>query len=183
MAKRFIAIVPDGAAENRDLKQLLVKFKRTVAGRDQEVRWTPLDLWHVTLRFLGDRSASESKDWFYELSLPPRDIKLSLYGVGAFPDETAARILWIGIHQNQEFLDLQSQIDQQLVGKGIEPEERDFRPHLTLARFRNSSSVTDLVRLGGRKHFGEYSIKELVLFESVLQGNILKYVALARRSI
>jgi hypothetical protein len=52
-----------------------------------------------------------------------------------------------------------------------------------LARLRNPQSVDDLVTLGGRKHFGDYQISELIVFESVLQGNILKYVPQLRRPL
>lgn len=104
-------------------------------------------------------------------------------GLGAFPVVDQARVLWLGVSAGQEFLDLQASLAACVLRAGFILEDRPFRPHLTLARFRNPMSAVDLVGLGGRKHFGDYPVRELVLFESVLQGNIVKYSPVKRWSL
>jgi 2'-5' RNA ligase len=91
--------------------------------------------------------------------------------------------LWIGVQEDQAFLDLQTRLENQLLENGFEASDREFNPHLTVGRFRNSANLTDLVKLGGRKHFGDYPIRELVLFESVLVNHVHKYNPIARRPI
>lgn len=185
MGRYFIAVVPQGLSENAELKQLLGKMKRTLRERDREVRWVHPDLWHVTVSFLGTLPPDRHLDLCSLLdkwrSSPVAEVTLRLHGIGAYPVEEQARVLWVGVGENQQFINLQAELTSVLRTHGFELEDRPYHPHLTLARFRNSQSVTDLVKLGGRKHFGDYKINELILFESVLQGNIIKYVPLIRR--
>lgn len=187
MGRYFIAVVPKGLEQNHEFKQLLGKMKRTLRSREREVRWVPPDLWHVTLQFMGNLSAQRFADLVKVLEewqpATARDLVLRLHGVGGYPAAEQARVLWVGVGENQQFLNLQEELAGVLRAQGFELEARPFHPHLTLARLRNSCSVTELVELGGRKHFGDYPINELILFESVLQGNILQHMPALRRGL
>ena len=185
MARQFVAVVPEGLAENGELTRLLSKMKRTLRDRETPVRWVAPDLWHVTLHFLGEQPDGDERLRNLLASWAPKssDLRLRLQGVGAFPEPEAARVLWVGVQASQEFLNLQVELGQRLREACFAFEEREFRPHLTLARFRNPISATDLIGLGGRKHFGDYPIGELVLFESFPQGNIIKYVPRFRQPL
>jgi len=187
MGRYFVAVVPQGLNENPELKQLLSKMKRTWRERDREIRWVHPDLWHVTLQFLGDLTPElhqQLLDLLREWQpSSARALVLRFHGVGAFPAPDQARVLWVGVGENQQFLDMQGELATFLRSSDFVLDSRVFHPHLTLARLRNPQSVNELVELGGRKHFGDYAIGELVLFESVLQGNILKYVPVFRRGI
>src|SRR5690606_37121122 len=116
----------------------------------------------------------ELKDMLERWTPDVSQLRLRLQGLGAFPRPEEARVLWMGVQENQEFLSLQAELGESLAAAGFPQDAREYHPHLTLARFRNTISAADLVGLGGRKHFGDYPVKELILFESVLQGNILK---------
>lgn len=186
MGHHFLAIAPAGLDKNPQLLQLLTKLKRTWKEREREVRWVRPELWHVTLAFLGHLRAGDQlrltqilEDWTPSAS----DLQLELTGVGAFPSVDQARVLWIGVHASQEFLNLQQELSELLTANQLTIEEREYKPHLTLARFRNANSVHVLTELGGRKHFGEYEVAELILFESVLEGNIIKYVPQWRKPL
>lgn len=185
MGRQFIAVVPAGLSENNEVKQLMGKLKRTVDARGQEMRWVPANHWHVTLQFLGDSPRGKQpllealQAWKPQVA----DISLRMHGLGAFPSNEEARVLWMGVQESQEFLSLQEHLAAHLSTAGFAMGDRDFKPHLTLARLRNTMNVADLVKLGGRKHFGDYPISECILFESVLQGNILKYTPIFRKSL
>ncbi|NJL24755.1 MAG: RNA 2',3'-cyclic phosphodiesterase [Calothrix sp. SM1_5_4] len=186
MNRHFIGLVPEGLEKNPELKQLLGKMKRTLDGRERQVRWTSPDLWHVTLEFIGE--VRDPKVLFAALAdwRPPQagGVELKLQGFGAFPSVDEARVLWIGVHKSQALLDLQADLSHHLRAAGVPAaDEREYHPHLTVARFRNSMSAADLVQLGGRKRFGDYRIGEVILFESALQGNILKHIPLLRKQI
>lgn len=188
MGHLFIAVVPDGLSDNPELKQLMSKFKRTMKDRDKEVRWVRPELWHVTLQFLGDLTPELEKaaeDFFASWAIPDsfRDLVLRFQGVGAFSSTEEARLLWIGIQKGQPLLDAQSRLSEALAEASLPTDERAYHPHLTLARFRNPMNASELVKLGGRKHFGDYKVQELILFESVLQGNMVKYIPRARRTL
>jgi len=186
LGRQFIAVVPRGLDKNSELKKLMGKLKRTLDQRERDVRWTPPALWHVTLQFLGDLTAAQKIDlhallaeWRPDLS----GITLRLHGLGAFPSPEEARVLWVGVQESQDFIGLQENLSALLLAAGFALGEREFKPHLTLARFRNTFNAGDLVQLGGRKHFGDYPLSELILFESVLQGNILKYMPQFRKML
>lgn len=178
MGKFFIAVVPVGLTENLELQRLVSKLKRTLKDRGQNVRWVPPDLWHITLHFLGQMDGAMSARLRARMEAWRPDVsafQLRLQGMGAFPAAEEARVLWLGVATNQDLMDLQGGLRAELVAGGITPEEREFNPHLTLGRFRNLHHAGDLIALGGRKHFGDYAIRDVVLFESVLQGGIAKY--------
>ena len=185
--KQFLAVVPGGLDQNQELKQLLGKLKRTLSDRGTVVRWNPPSLWHVTLKFLGEPAdvnalAPALAEWRPEIG----DLTFTLTGLGVFPTTEAARVLWIGVRASQGFLDLQASLEEHLRHHGIEHEpqpERPFRPHLTLARFRNPLGAADLVQLGGRKQFGEYRPTEVVLFESEIEGSMVRYVPRVRQRL
>ncbi len=186
MARHFVAAVPQGLTDNVDLTRLIAKLKRTMRERGQESRWTPPGLWHVTIQFLGDVPEELSGDVssFFERWEPQcGPIELRLQGLGAFPSPEEARVLWVGVKESQQFIDLQSKLLESFTGGPFILSEKEFKPHLTLARFRNAISVHDLVQMGARKYFGDYRVNELVLFKSVLQGNIIKYVPLMRKAL
>ncbi|MGE0527079.1 MAG: RNA 2',3'-cyclic phosphodiesterase [Bdellovibrionales bacterium] len=186
MGHQFIAVAPYGLQENMELNQLMTKLKRTMSGRRQEVRWTPPNLWHITVHFLGTLTSEQGRrvQGLLEAWNPGVEgLRLRLQGLGAFPDPAHARVLWLGVQENQEFLRLQRDLGKILAAEGFPPESRDYRPHLTLARFRNSIAVGKLLELGGRKYFGDYDVGEILLFESVLQGNILKYMPRYRKDL
>jgi 2'-5' RNA ligase len=156
--------------------------------KDKEVRWVASDLWHVTVQFLGDLSEPEKHAVVEFLGgwTPPeewRAVELRVEGVGAFPAVEHARVLWLGIRKNQSLVSAQSHLAQEMEALGFPHDEREYTPHITLARFRNPRHASDLVGLGGRKHFGDYKVEELVLMQSVLQGNMTKYIPVFRKTI
>lgn len=185
--KYFIAIVPEGLKNNTDLKVLLGKMKRTLQAKDRVVRWLPPEMWHITLQFLGELNDSELTKVYGALnSWQPQtqQLDLRIQGVGAFPDPHEARVMWLGVQNSQELQRLQKGLKEHLENNGVNTmEDRPFLPHLTLARLRNLQSVADLVKLGGRKSFGEYKIGEAILFQSVLQNAMSKYIPVSRKKI
>ncbi len=184
----FIAVVPEGLQDNSEVVRLFSKFKRTMDDKNKEVRWVQPSLWHLTVQYLGQLTAVEKMAVVeaFEAWTPPessKDIVLRVQGVGAFPQTDQARVLWLGIQKNQALLDAQSTVKKVFENFTEEADDREYNPHITLARFRNMRDASDLVQLGGRKHFGDYKVSEFVLMESVLQGHMMKYVLVVRKLV
>ena len=102
---------------------------------------------HLTLKFLGNISdglvgdivgtASEAA----ESSAP---FNLELGEVGAFPSVNRPRVLWVGMSGGVgPVLALQECIAESLVPLGFDRESRPFSPHLTVARIRDGTSISD----------------------------------------
>lgn len=108
----------------------------------------PPSKWHVTLRFIG-RVDDVLLDRI-RASLDQGDLggpfQLSWGGLGAFPKASKATVLWIAIDRGLDDLTaLADRMGAALEDAGLEPEDRPFRPHLTISRIRPHEDVADLV--------------------------------------
>lgn len=95
---------------------------------------------HLTLRFLGGTTAEVLERLEAPLAeaaaaCPPTEAPV--VGVGLFPDRGSPRVLWVGLAVPASIGTLQEACETAAVAAGFAPEGRAFRPHLTLARFRD----------------------------------------------
>lgn len=104
-------------------------------GLPAETRWTPPGQLHLTLRFIGaveDHLFLPIKQTLAAIPFLP--FRLQIKGLGHFPPGRQAKILWAGVAENPNLVKLQRQIEIDLVRLGLAPENRQFHPHLTIAR-------------------------------------------------
>jgi 2'-5' RNA ligase len=179
--KLFVGVTPRGLKANGQLKQIYSKLKRTIGDWEEPVRWTPPDMWHVTVLFLGERSEEEVQraEKLLDRWHPPaaQQLELSFHGLGAFPSSDHGRVLFVGVRENKAFFTLQDSLEQAFVDGGLITEpEKDFTPHLTLVRFRHTRHLQSLIDLGAKTKFGTEPLEELILFESVSENHIPKYI-------
>jgi len=106
-------------------------------------RWVHLDNLHLTVRFLGDTPP----DLVPDVALAVRDALVGmpafdvvLAGAGSFPAARKARALWLGIERGAAELGaLADALDPALEPLGWPPDDRPYRPHLTVARLDSAS--------------------------------------------
>jgi 2'-5' RNA ligase len=93
-----------------------------------ELRWTPVDRWHVTLGFFGDDDDPVRRTkWLRRRAEGRQAPALRLAGGGTFPG-----VLWSGVQTR----------DDRLLGRLAQAAgagRRGFRPHLTVARWRSGT--------------------------------------------
>jgi 2'-5' RNA ligase len=91
---------------------------------------------HLTLHFLGeveDDHLAAVRGALATVRCPP--FAVDLEGVGQFPPEGEARVLWAGVRPNPELADLHGAVAAALAAAiGFRPEDRPYHPHVTLAR-------------------------------------------------
>lgn len=175
MARLFIAVpVDDGVKENLE--------RVGTAANARGVSWVRPENMHLTLAFLGEveeRRVSVLEDVIYaatEDNLAP--LQLRAQGLGAFPDEEKARVLWAGLDGDvPRLIELQARLVAELKGAGFEVDSKKFRPHITLARFRWPQPLPS--RLARLQEFGEWNATELQLIESHLRPTGARYVVRA----
>ena len=69
--------------------------------------------------------------------------RLSLSGLGTFPNARNPRVIWAGVSGDIDALsDLHSRAERVATDLGWAPERRPFRPHLTLGRVRDQASAS-----------------------------------------
>lgn len=147
-------------------------------------RWTKTDSWHVTLKFLGEvpeTRTDEVQEVLEEVARKAPRFWTNLTGAGAFPSQRRPRVLWMGLHDEANaFRNLAGRMERKFEAAGFSRERRPFRPHLTLARFKEprpgmgpgdagaGSGVGEfLVQLSGREiDRSRFEVGRIVLFES-----------------
>lgn len=106
------------------------------------VRWTPVGQLHITMRFLGNvpiRSIGDIDASLGNAAARCRRFTLPLGGVSAFPSLRRPRVLWLGAEPSPELSTLHSAVETALADCGFDPEERPFKPHVTLGRVKRRS--------------------------------------------
>jgi 2'-5' RNA ligase len=101
-------------------------------------KWVEADNMHITLRFAGDidgRTADEFADLLEDAAGPPFPVAIA--GAGAFGGREP-RVLWAGIAASPQLDALYRAHERAARGAGLEPDSRQFRPHVTLARMRGA---------------------------------------------
>jgi 2'-5' RNA ligase len=141
-------------------------------------RWRALDDQHVTLNFLG---------WIEEAAFPEvtaavdasadahAPAPVSLEGLGAFPSERRARVLWAGLSDPAGLLPaLARYLGERLRVVGYEPEERPYTAHLTLARFKAPRSLAGILPSLPPAP-GPFDVDRITLFRSRLSPAGARY--------
>jgi RNA 2',3'-cyclic 3'-phosphodiesterase len=106
-----------------------------------ELRWSPPENWHVTLKFLGavrPHLLGDAGHAIGEAAARTDRFDTCLLGADAFPSARRARVLWVGmLDPDERFGALARALDRALE-RIVKPEERPFTPHLTVARAKQA---------------------------------------------
>lgn len=168
------------------------------AGQSHLLRWTPIENIHLTLRFLGESSATQRgalEHALAQVAASHAPLALELAGLGAFPSFRRPSVLWAGLRgpaqQLAALAALQAPIEQAARAARFAAEERPFSPHLTLARFKREAPAPALAAVGGLLQAdaatsllgtqrAPFPITELLLMQSDLRPAGPLYTPLAR---
>ena len=178
----FIAIGVGGRSHGRPVEEMLERLRSTAGG----IRWLePLDL-HLTVAYLGDIDDSRAQavtaaGASLVATVPPPVVAIA--GLGGFPNAVEPRVAWAGISSPTDGLDgLKAAVDHMLEPLGFEPEQRPFRPHVTLARARSRQSRRELAAIitgEGRREYCRFVAPDLSLFARDPDGH-QRYVEVVR---
>ncbi|OQX21051.1 MAG: 2'-5' RNA ligase [Candidatus Altiarchaeales archaeon A3] len=128
---------------------------------------------HLTLKFLGEITPKDAEEISNALNFIEngKKFKISLKGISAFPNENYIRVLWIGVAEgNKELCELQKMTDTALKFKF--PNEKDFVPHLTIARLKyanNKASLKTFIEKYKNFEFLEFTAEKVSLMKSELR--------------
>ena len=136
------------------------------------IRWVRREQFHITLKFLGELRQdviAQVMDALEPLKLFDT-FSIELDHIGAFPNLAAPRVLWLsGKKGGSELGRVARLVDDVLADDvGLERDSRKFRPHLTLARLKDTRLPEDLVRKLGEVPVMAWECSELVLMRSQL---------------
>jgi 2'-5' RNA ligase len=186
--RSFIALDIDDAIRER-----LQVFMDGVHGFAPDAHWVRPESMHVTLKFVGEKSAEAVQTIKQALArLQAGTIEISFRGYGFFPTTKTPRVLWAGIEAGPQLAALAKSVDETTAALGV-PKEKSFSPHITLARSgrsggprRRNGPNQSFQRLQERlaampvPDFGTMTAREFFLYQSQLMRGGSRYTKIAR---
>lgn len=145
-------------------------------------RWVKPAGVHVTLKFVGETKeplVEELKEALRPIRMP-EPLEIRYRGLGFFPSAQRPRILWAGVEAAPSLEQLAKSVDEAVSSHGIPREERAFRPHLTLARFKPENDVSRLrkaVEALATPEFGASRPHGFRLYQSLLRPAGAEYIS------
>jgi 2'-5' RNA ligase len=171
VSRAFAAVVPP-----RDVLDAVGKVSWRAAHRPSELalprllapRWTTREQWHLTLQFLGNGVDLEAAAAALA-TVRGAAAAVRLGGVGGFPTEKRATVVWVGVREGaRELSALATAVRAAMLPVVPEPETREYHPHLTLARLARGADLRAATAAAGRTAIGPRWIADRVtLFESL----------------
>jgi len=165
--RSFIAIELPGELK-LELAQLQARLK---ADNQPRIKWVNPNGMHLTLKFLGN-IAPAMIDQITEAmtdaaqKVPP--FTLDVQQLGAFPNLKRVQVVWLGLGgEIDKIKQLHQFIEANLARLGFAPEQRPFKPHLTLARVSNEASPDERQRFGELIASTKFETIQIIRVESI----------------
>jgi 2'-5' RNA ligase len=130
---------------------------------------------HLTLRFLGEldeQLITPITSVMTDCVKTIKPFKILLNGVGAFPSIKYMKVIWVGVQNAEELINIANNLNSKLDKLGISRADHSFSPHVTVARVKGVSGgkerlISVLSRY--REHnFGSIDVDCIRLKRSVL---------------
>ena len=128
--RMFIALELPGPFAD-ETEELARRLEATCAGR-----FVPAENRHLTLAFLGEGGEADARLAMLALDAAcagAGPVPLVAAGLGTFGRGRDAT-LWLGVEKNDELEGLAGRVRAELAARGLAYDEKDFLPHVTLAR-------------------------------------------------
>jgi 2'-5' RNA ligase len=187
----FVALDIDEAIRIR-----IVRFMDRVREFAPETRWVGPEAFHVTLKFIGEKTESDFAGIKEALeNIQSEAFELNFRGHGFFPTPRAPRVFWIGIEASANLISLATAVDTRLEALDIPKDEHQYSPHLTLARSSGASGSPRPQKRDGTNsrfqrlqeklkglptpEFGTMTAREFFLYQSKLSPSGSNYTKLA----
>lgn len=168
--RTFIALPVEVAGSRLEEAAMICRRRLST----EKITWVDLSNVHITLFFLGETDPAITEGLSRGLETiasgqPP--FSLQVKGLGYFGSRSSPRVLWAGISESKPALLLQKEVEALVTKYGFAPEDRDFHPHITLARLkylRQPEKLHEVVREFSDAFFQEMPVDHMVWMESML---------------
>jgi 2'-5' RNA ligase len=175
--RAFIAIPLD-----QEWRDYCGKIIESLSSHKNSFRWiSPGDM-HFTVKFLGPvpqerQSVLDSKILGVVSKMGPLELRAGK--LGGFPRLKAPRVIWLSIGENDGLRQLYKEVDSACCAAGFTTEDREYKPHLTLARLKGKRpSSIDADSLKSLVAPPLLSVGKLELMRSVLDKDGAHYTSL-----
>lgn len=180
MSRLFIAV-----PLSQEVVTVLVRLQEVLSRRaSSDLKLSPADSMHITLKFLGEISettASALPVLLDEVCVLYDPIPMRLTACGVFPARGPARVVWCGLAELDgrcRLGSLFSAIETRLERFGIPPDERPFAPHITIGRVKKDAGDVRDCAAGLKVAAIESKASTVALFKSELHPQGSRYTIL-----
>ncbi len=180
----FVAIDIDEAARQA-LGNLQRQVGEALGDHRADLTWVRPEHQHLTLAFVGDVDEPQAARIGDAVARPiaRAPFAADVGGLGIFPPQGAPRVLWVGLRRGAaETTEVADEVAQRLRAIGVHLEGREFRPHLTLGRWRTARGPDRrrLERLHAREVIATIRVESVTLYLSRPSASGPAYTPLAR---
>lgn len=170
---RFFVAIPLSRAVEEGVGGVLAGVSKY-----REVRWVSKAQLHITLLFIGameETLVPRLEEELWKISGLAESFDVEIGGIEAFPRLDRPKVLFIPVIRGQEgFQKLKRALTNSLEGFGVEPEEKEYHPHLTLGRVKekdDAKAAVETLQKTCPAHWEPWRADRFVLFKSQLTSN------------
>ncbi|HUI28786.1 MAG TPA: RNA 2',3'-cyclic phosphodiesterase [Candidatus Acidoferrales bacterium] len=168
----FGATLPDS------VKMQIIRIQEELRPSVHDAKFEGKDKLHITLQFIGDFKFEKLPELFSSVEsalkeLSPKWSAVEVVGMNFFPSEKIRRGIWLDCQDDGTLSRVSETIKSVTAKFGIVPEDRPFKPHITIARLKDrnvrlSRTHTDERSVSFRHsdNFGRDRVEDLKKFES-----------------
>ena len=161
----------------QDIKTVVTRVAGEIRKSALDVRWVRPESIHLTMVFMGGVPSEQIPsigEAVGAVCAIHGSFKISLKPMGCFPNSRNPRVVWLGIDGDMERMSrFRDELQAALLPYGIKEEERAFRPHLTLGRFKKPAKrqpeLEQMLATYGDLSSPSCTLNELILFRSELK--------------
>jgi 2'-5' RNA ligase len=183
-----------------EIRRRISDFLQEMRPYAPDVKWVSPESLHVTLKFIGEQPRDGAEAIQRGLAgIHGAPFGITFRNCGFFPSGgRSARVFWIGVDGDEPLRALARNVDEVVSHFGLES-EKDYTPHLTLARARPEPKGKDRSPFFDRRgagaqfvalqaelakapapEFGTMAAREFFLYESQLSPKGAQYTKIAR---
>ena len=172
-----------------EIKEELARLQAELKKAKADVKWAEPDNIHLTLKFLGeteDAKIEQIKEILQQISSEEKPFEISLFKLGAFPNASYIRVIWVGIDKGCANAErIAKSIENESEKIGFPKEVRSFSAHLTLGRVKSPKGKIALrEKISSLEVRPEKTtIRKVTLFKSTLTSSGPIYDSLFEASL
>ena len=138
MARIFIALTPK--PELNTIISALKNDQKKLLHKKAKVNWSKDSQHHITLNFIGSMEPEQKEEMFIYLDQRPpfKNLSIEIDSLRYFPNENG-QVLVANIDLTPRLQKLFDEVEGVVARIGFGMALRTFRPHITLARFKNKN--------------------------------------------
>lgn len=152
------------------IKEYFSQWQKDLKERLSYKLWPHIEDLHITLKFLGPVTPVALQKLQNELlAIQQLDIfTLKVGTIGTFGNPKNPRVLWAGVEKIKPLVLLQEQVEECAIKAGFTKENRDYHPHITIAKKWAEGKINDSFFAEIKKQYiwdWEMKVDEIVIYQ------------------